>query len=130
MRILAGSIVIGTLIVSGTLPTLAAQPVASDTQTQSVAGSDATAGRATYTQKAHADMRDWQRKLHDFGKTAKANGEKTGNAAGNDLHAAWTKTQEESRKLETASAEGWQSAKASYEKASHDLAETWDRNRP
>jgi hypothetical protein len=50
--------------------------------------------------------------------------------AENELNAAWTKAEAEQHKLETASAEGWESAKTSFEKASHNLKEVWDKIRP
>jgi hypothetical protein len=130
MRILICSIAIGQLILVGALSVAAAQPVSSAPQIQSTAGSDATTNRGTYTQRAQGDMREWQQKLRAFSEKAKAKGEKAGNMADNDLNAAWTKTQEEARKLQTASAEGWASARISYERASHELADVWDRSRP
>jgi hypothetical protein len=130
MKILTWSIMLGQLTLLGALPAAAAAPVSAEPQSQSVADNDTTTGRATYTQQAHGDMQAWQHKLHGFGVDAKAKGREAGNAAGNDLKAAWHKTQEESRNLQTASAEGWASAKASYEKSTHELADAWDRNRP
>jgi uncharacterized membrane protein len=129
MRLLIASIVIGPLMLIGTLPEAVGQSSSSGTQTQSAAGSNAPADRDTYTQKARDDMQQWQQKLRDFSENAKAKGQQAGNAAENELNAAWTKTQAEAQKLQTAGAEGWQSAKTSYEKASHDLADAWDRVR-
>ena len=74
-------------------------------------------------------MQEWQTKLHDFDERAEAQGRKAGNAAENDLHAAWTRVEAAGHTLQTASAEGWESAKVSFEKASHDLADAWDRVR-
>ncbi len=53
-----------------------------------------------------------------------------GNAAETELKAAWTKADAEQQKLQSASAEAWESAKISFEKASHDLKEAWDKIRP
>jgi hypothetical protein len=130
MKFLTWSIVVGQLTLIGVLPAAAVPPVSPDPQSQSAADSDTTTGRATYTQHARGDMQEWQHKLHGFGVAAKAKGREAGDAAGNDLKAAWSKTQQESRNLQTASAEGWASAKASYEKSTHELADAWDRNRP
>ena len=129
MRMLAASIVIGPLMLIGTLPAVAGQSNSSGTQIQMAAGSNSTADRDTYTQKAQGDMQEWQQKLRAFSETAKAKGEKAGNAAENELNTAWTKAQAEAHKLQTAGAEDWESAKASYEKASRELADAWDRNR-
>jgi hypothetical protein len=75
-------------------------------------------------------MQEWQQKLHHFGERAKVKALKEGNAAENELNAAWTKTETEAHKLQTAGTEGWDDAKISYEHASHELANAWDRIRP
>ncbi len=120
MRILTAAIVVGPLLLSGTLAAGQVQ----------VAAGDATADRDTYAQKARDEMQQWQRKLHDVGAQAEAKGQEAGNAAGNDLNAAWSKAEAASRKLQAAGAEGWESAKTSYEQASHELAEAWHRIHP
>jgi len=127
MRLLIASIVIGPLMLIGALPEAAGQSSPSGTQIQSAAGSNTTADRDTYTQKARDDMQQWQKKLHDFSESAKAKGQQAGNAAENELNAVWAKTQAETHKLQAATAEGWESAKASYEKASRELADTWNK---
>jgi hypothetical protein len=75
-------------------------------------------------------MQEWQRKLHDFSEKARANGQEASDAAGKDLNKAWSKVEAASRDLQTAGADGWDSAKAAFEKASHELADTWDKVRP
>lgn len=100
-------------------------PLKSATTTGFTAASDAAIDRDTYRQKAHDDVRDWQHKLHDFDAKAKAEGNDADRTAKVDLNKAWDKTKIASRKLQTASAEGWNAAKAEYEKASQDMADTW-----
>jgi hypothetical protein len=129
MRLLVASIVIGPLMLIGALSEAAGQSSPSGTQIQSPAGSNSTAGRDTYSQKVRDDMQEWQQKLHDFSERAKAKGQQAGNAAENELNAAWAKTQAEAHKLQAATAEAWESAKASYEKASRELADTWNKIR-
>jgi hypothetical protein len=51
-------------------------------------------------------------------------------AAKNDLNKAWTKAKAASSRLQTAGAEGWASAKTSFEEASRELADAWDKIRP
>ena len=130
VRIILVSIVLGPLMLFSVLPAAAGQSISSDTRIQLAAGGDSTADRDTYTQKARDAMHEWQLKLHDFSEKAKAKGQEEGKAAENELKAAWTKAEAEQHKLETASAEGWKSAKISFEKASHDLKEVWDKIRP
>ena len=130
MRISLVSIVIGPLMLFGALPAVAGQSISFDTRINWQPAGDLRADRDTYTEKARDAMHEWQRKLHDFSEKAKAKGQEEGNAAENELKAAWTKAEAEQHKLETASAEGWESAKISFEKASHDLKEVWDKIRP
>jgi hypothetical protein len=127
MKTIFASIVIGSLMLFVALPAAAIQPISSNTPIQLAVGGDSTTDRATYSQKARDAMQDWRQKLHDFGERAKAKGQEEGNAAGNELNAAWTKADAEEHTLEAASAEGWESAKISFEKASHDLKELWDK---
>ena len=133
MKFLTTSIVIGPLMLIGTLPATAAQPpraIASGAPVRLVASDDAAAGRDTYAQKARDDVEQWQRKLDDFSKRSADEGKEVGNAAERDLNAAWTEADTASRKLQTVGADGWASAQASYEKASHDLAATWHKINP
>ena len=102
-------------------------PLRTSAPTALTAASDATSDRDSYRQKAHDDVRDWQQKLHDFDAKAKIEGREADRTAKADLHKAWDKTKVASRKLRTASAEGWTGAKAEYEKASQDLADTWHK---
>ena len=130
MRILFASIVIGPLMLFGALPAAAGQSISFNSPTRLAAGGESTVDRDTYTQKARDAMHEWQQKLHDFSEQAKAKGQEEGKAAENELKAAWTIAEAAQRKLETASTEGWDSAKTSFEKASHDLKEVWDKIRP
>jgi hypothetical protein len=133
MRMPIVSIVIGPLVLIGALPAAAGQStfmLGSGAPVQLAAGAASTAERDTYTQKARAEMQEWQRKLHDFNERAEAKGKEAGNAVENDLNKAWTKAEAASRELQTVSAESWESAKTSFEKASHELAEAWRKVRP
>jgi hypothetical protein len=133
MRILTASIVIGPLVLIGTLPAAAGQStlaLGSGTPVRLAAGGDSTADRDTYTQRARDEMQEWQRKLHDFSEKAEAKGKEAGNAAENDLNKAWTKAEAASSKLQTVGAESWESAKTSFEEASRELADAWHKIRP
>jgi hypothetical protein len=126
--IVAGPLMLIPLLLIGVLPAAAAGPsTSSDTPIRLAAGSDSTADRDSYTQKARDDLQEWQRRLHDFGEKAKTDGQKDAAAAQHDLNEAWAKTQAEARKLQAASAEDWERAKISYEKASQELADAWHR---
>src|SRR5579863_4418636 len=115
----------------GTLPAAAGPSISPAMSIQltpgSYAGAHATADRDSYAQKARAELQEWQQKLHDFSEKAEAAGRKDTIAAEHDLNEAWKKTEAEARKLQTASAAEWESAKISYEKASRELADAWHR---
>jgi len=66
-------------------------------------------------------MQDWTGKLHDFTERWETKGQRQVDAADTRLHVAWTDTEHESQKLRTASAEGWDGAKAGFERSSHEL---------
>ena|SRR5579863_441623 len=127
MRILTAAIVIGPLTLIGALPSAAGQSISSDTPIQLAAGVNSPADRETYTQKARDEMQEWQQKLHDFSANAETKGKEAGNAVERELNEAWTRTEAASRQLQTVGDEGWDSAKTSYEKASHDLVEAWQK---
>ena len=129
MRMLTASIVIGSLVLFGALPAAAGQSTLSPGASAPVrlaANGDPTVDKDTYLQRARKEMQEWRRRLHDFSARAEANGKGTGNTAETDLNKAWTRTEAASRKLQTVGAEGWDHAKASFEQASHELADAWD----
>jgi hypothetical protein len=129
MRLITASIVLGPLLLLGGLPA-AAQSNAPAAPVPMTAGNTTTTDRDTYTRKATDDMQDWQQKLQDFGEKAKAKGQAAGDATADALNTAWSRTQVEGRRLKAASADGWENAKASYEQATHKLADTWNKIRP
>ena len=129
MRHFIGSLVVGSFVLMGVPPIAAGQSVASGAPIGLAADSDSTADRDSYTRKARDEMQEWRQKLHDFGEKAEAKGRASSVAAKHDLNEAWTKTEAEADKLQSASAADWESAKISYEKTSRDLADAWDKIR-
>jgi hypothetical protein len=119
---------LAALVLVGPLPA-AGQSSPTKSSITSTASGDATADRNTYTQQARDDAQAWQQKLQSFNEAAEARGRKDLTTAENDLNEAWIKSETERHELETASAAGWESAKASYQTASRELADAWDRNR-
>jgi hypothetical protein len=129
MKILATLALIAPLMLA---VSAGAQPApgSSNPPTRGAAASDTAADRDTYTRKAHDEVQDWRQKLHEFDVKAETTGKEAGKTAKADLTEAWRKTEAASRKLRAAGAEGWDVAKADYEKASQDLADAWHRNHP
>lgn len=82
-----------------------------------------------YAQKAQAELQVWRVKIDEFGASAKAVSKEAWKTAAEDLNRAWAKAKDASAKLETAGEADWQSAKASFKKASDELAATWTKVR-
>lgn len=129
MRILTMSIVIGPLMLIG-VPPVAGQSKSPDPQIQLTANGNSTADKDSYTRNARDEMRAWRQKLRGLGETVKVKGHEAGAVADSELNAAWIKTRSEEHKLNLATAEDWESAKASFEKADRELADAWDKARP
>ncbi len=129
MKSLTALIVLGPLCLVAAQPAAAGLRIATDSPIQVVDGTWAS-DRDSYAQKVGDEMREWKQKLQTFMESAEAEGKAGSAAAATGLNAAWAKTEAEAQKLQTASAEGWESAKAAYEQASHELSDLWARNRP
>jgi predicted HicB family RNase H-like nuclease len=127
------SIVIASFALTGAMPAVAglAPPSAPRPGAQVImAEADVSvADRATYAQKAQAELQQWRVKLDQFGERAKADSNETRKSMSEDLNKAWTKARDASARLETASAADWESAKAAFKKASDELAALWAKVR-
>ena len=134
MRVLALTAIAAALLASGALPTAASAAAppfgAGPAAFRATPVADDASDRDSLTAKAESQMRDWQRKLDDAAQSAKAKGQEGSDAASRALNHAWAKTKAASHHLETASAAGWDSAKAEFDKASRDLAAKWHKLHP
>jgi hypothetical protein len=132
MRILFTTVLIGLLALAGASPAAAQSKPATDQGTAVGLSTthDGTAERSTYTQQAQDEVRNWERKLRDFEAKANARATKAETSASRDLDRAWTETKAASGRLETASENGWDSAKASFKTASNKLAVAWHNVNP
>jgi len=124
MRVLAAALLCLPLLLPGALP--------------AAAQSNGSTDRDSYAKQAQDQVELWKQKLGDagdkvgstgkeVGQKAAATGKDAGDAAEKHLKQAWRKTQEAAGKLQTAGDKGWDSAKAAYERASSDLAKTWNK---
>lgn len=132
MRNFIAPLLLGTLVLAGASPAVAQSKPASN-QGVSVGAAhtrDAAAERESYTQKAQADVRIWQQKLHDFDAKAQIKATEAQASASKDLDKAWTETKTASARLETAGEKDWNSAKASFKTASDKLAVSWHKVNP
>lgn len=131
MRVQTASIIIAPLLLIGAW-TAANQPALAlgwGAPVQAAAGALSAADRETYLGQARSDMQAWRQRLRGFTERAKVEGQQDNSAAENVLQAAWTRAEAASRKLQTAGAADWESARSDYEKASRDLANAWDELR-
>jgi hypothetical protein len=129
MRI-ATSILLGLLLPIGAVPFACAQPVPPDGGTQTAANAGLRGPRDTYIQKSEEELDDWQARLLRFDAETKAGARKDGAASWADLMAALDGAEAGAYKLQTVTADGLDDAKASYEKAISELADTWEKARP
>jgi hypothetical protein len=83
-----------------------------------------------YVQRSRDEMREWQTKLADAGETVGTRGSEASAAGMSGLRKAWARAEGESRKLELAGADGWDRAMSSFEKASKNLKDAWQRIHP
>ena len=133
MRILSTAIVFAPLMLAGTLPAISGELVSrapSNAAIQLADDANSTSDRNSYLQRVKNEMQEWQRKLHDFSLQSKDKGQSARDSSGNALNDAWNKTRAASHKLQTASAERWESAKTSFEKASRRLGDAWHQVHP
>lgn len=124
MKNLIASVIAGSLVLMAAVPAAgqAARLVDSNASVH-----DSANDRATYVQGARREVEEWRHKLHDFSDSARAKATEANKAAADDLTRAWTRTEAASRKLETAEAGDWQSAKTSYKTASRKLVLAWKK---
>ena len=122
MRILATAIVVAPLVLIGA-------PGAAVAQSNPPADTGSATDWDTYTQQAQGKSQEWQQKLQHFSDTMAAKGQKATTRTEDQLKKAWARTQTEAHK-QTATADGWQGAKTSFERASRDLSNAWGKIRP
>jgi hypothetical protein len=89
-----------------------------------------TTGRKDYQREADAQMHDWRAKLQSLEQKTAEKSEKISVAAKKDLRIAWRDAKVQSRRLQEASAEGWENAKVAFATASEHLREAWNRADP
>jgi hypothetical protein len=129
MRI-ATFILLGLLLPIGVAPVARAQPVPPDGGTQTAANAAVPGQRDTYIRKSEEELDDWQARLLRFDEETKAAARKDAASSWADLLAALDGAEAGAYKLQTVAADGLDDAKASYEKAISELADTWEKARP
>lgn len=137
MRILIAPIVIGLLALAGAAPAAAQSTPDKGTPVGAATTHDPAAERNSYTNHARGEMDMWERKLHDFNAKVETNATEAKTSAAKDLDSAWTETKTAWSQLVhvglnvgTAGENDWDSAKASFQTASDQLAAAWQKVNP
>lgn len=131
MRILFAPIVIGTLAITGVSPAGAqSKPADKATSVGLFTSPDPAADRNSYTQQARDQVRNWEKRLHDFDAKAQVKATAAEANASKELNDAWTETKSASSELETAAEADWDGAKASFKKATDKLVVAWHNADP
>ncbi len=132
MRFPIAAIVIGSVMLAGAGAAFAQSARTNDTAAfhPSAAVVDSSADRDSYLHKARKKTAEWRRKMDELNKKAAADGKQAAIVAEDDVTKAWARVKIASRRLENASADGWEAAKATFEKASHNLEATWHKRHP
>ena len=132
MRTIIAPLVAATLTLAAASSAVAQSKPGSDQGTSVGMASprDAAAERDSYTQKAQGEVRIWQQKLHDYDANMRIKATAAEASTSKDLDDAWTETKTAAAKLETAGEKDWESAKASFQRASDKLAVSWHKVDP
>ena len=122
-------LLVSVALVAGFAPLAASTAFARDPGAPSeMAAYEASASHHdAYLQSTRDEVRVWRVRLDKFADSATAESEEARKAAAADLDKAWSKTSDAAARLETASAADWRSAKASFKKASDELAALWSK---
>ena len=124
------SVAIGLIVFIGALPAFAGQPSSPRSTGHVQLAATDPADKDSYLKRAQAEMQEWKQKLHKVGEKSEAKGHEVSAESKAELNKAWSRTESAGRKLKTASADTWQSAKNSYERASQHLRDTWHKVHP
>jgi len=132
MKLLNALAMSGALLLTAALPAAAQSisPQASGPPRQLAAEGEFGAKKDEYVQKSKSEVAEWRRKVDELKAKSQTKGREASSASERHLHEAWAKTEAESHKLEGASADGWENAKSSFEKASQNLKDAWHKLQP
>jgi hypothetical protein len=132
MKILLATLIVGPSILTGAANAELAvyNPLLASPSTIHVVAMANPADRKTYVRKMDAKMEEWRSKIGHFTERTRESATAAGDAASREIHVAWSHVEQASSALEGAGDDGWDKAKAAFEKASRDLGATWARVGP
>jgi hypothetical protein len=132
MKILLAALVVGPFVLAGTAQAgvTLLNPLRASASTIHLAAAENPADRKTYVQTKDAGMAQWRRRIEDFAARTQAKATAADRAALREIQSAWSHVEQASSALDAAGEDGWDKAKAAYERASPDLEATWARVGP
>jgi hypothetical protein len=132
MKILLAVLVIGPVLLAGSAQARVApsNPLRGGASAIHLAAAENPADRETYVRQEKAGMAQWRSRIGDFAARTQAKATAADEAASREIQGAWRHVERASRALDAAGEDGWDSAKAAYERSFHDLEATWARVGP
>ena len=84
------------------------------------------AGRNTYIHENEGTFEEWGKKVDAFNAKASQRGDEAKKAAQREIDNAWTETKSSWAKMKSASRDGWEDAKISFETSKKKLERAWN----
>src|SRR5271165_2729659 len=132
MKILLAALVVGPFVLAGTAQAEVApsNPLRDSASTIHLTAAENPADRKTYVQTKDGGMAQWRSRIDDFVARTQAKATAADEAASREIQGAWRHVERASSALDAAGVDGWENAKAAYERAFQDLEATWARVGP
>ena len=129
MKILLAASVIGPMVLAGAAQPggMPSNPMRGSASTIHLAAAENPPDRKTYVQTKDAGIAQWRSRIDAFAARMQAKGTAADEAASREIQSAWDHVERASSALDAAGDDGWDSAKAAYERSFNDLESTWAR---
>jgi hypothetical protein len=132
MRPVTFTALLAAALLIGAVPAVAQTPSTSQTPltTPPVLGTPAAPDtKDSYLKNAQDELVAWKHDVDDFAARAKASGQEASQATARQLNEAWARAKVEGDKLATATADGWDRTRASFEAASRAFSDTFNKSK-
>jgi hypothetical protein len=133
MNVLSVLVIVGPLLLMTGVPAMADHPtplLVNGALLKLADDGDFAARKDAYVQKMHDEMAEWRRKLHATGERSEAEVREASADAKAHLDRTWSATERASRRLQAASADGWDQTKTAYERSTAQLRMQWHKLHP
>jgi hypothetical protein len=132
MKILLAALVVGPIVLAGAAQAevTPSNPLRGSASTIHLAAAENPVDRKTYVQTKDAGMAQWRSRIDAFAARTQAKATAADQAVSGEIQGAWSHVERASSALDAAGVDGWDNAKAAYERASQDMEATWARIGP